>query len=254
MASRTSQRRQQLDRAGIAEHLGTSIASVNRWHLNRATSGFPEKASTDSDGRDWWWRDDIDTFHTAHLAARAAQFTRINRHGGPDDLLNGPQAAKILGYKDHRSLPVYLMEHPDQIDELPSGLKRRYWHRHTLWAWADARALRHSTGRPIGTGTGPHQDHPYASDPRLPAAIDLIAEAHAAGRSITGLGAKLARRLDISERTGQRLIAAAQDHDDERSIQGRDRPERGTPPGPQRPGSPGQPKQYGRFGPSTMTA
>ena len=209
MASRIRQRRRQLDRAGIAEHLGTSVASVNRWHLQRATSGFPTKADTDHDGRDWWWQDDIDAFLLAHLADRAAQYTPLDRHGDPGDLLNGPQAAKVLGYRDHRSLPVYLLEHADQIDAYPSGLKRRYWYRRTLWNWADKRTIRHSTGRPTGL-SGSRRPHPYAGDPRLQAAIDLIAEARATGHPITGLGAKLARSLGLSERTGQRLMRAAE--------------------------------------------
>jgi hypothetical protein len=209
MASRTRSRRRQLDRAGIAEHLGTSVASVNRWHLQRATNRFPAKADTDEDGRDWWWQDEIDAFRIDHLADRATQYTSVNRHGDPDDLLGGPQAAKVLGYKDHRSLPAYLLEHPDQIDEYPSGLKRRYWYRHTLWDWADDRAIRHSTGRPTGSRSESRQPHPYADDPRLQDAIDLIAETRTAGRPTTGLGAELARRLNISERTGQRLINAA---------------------------------------------
>ncbi len=209
MGSRTRHRRRQLDRAGIAERTSVSTATVDYWHLHRATTGFPVQADTDPDGRDWWWQADIDTFHAEHLAARAAKFTRVDRTGDPRDLLTAPQAAKVLGYKNHRSLPDELLHNPDQADELPSGRLRRFWYRQTVWAYADGRPLRHSTGRPVGTGTGARQPHPYADDPRLDTALALIAQAQTARASMAGLGAELARQLGVSERTGQRLIAAA---------------------------------------------
>ena len=54
MGARMRQRRRQLDRTGIAEHTGVSPATVDYWHLQRAKTGFPAKADTDTDGRDWW--------------------------------------------------------------------------------------------------------------------------------------------------------------------------------------------------------
>ncbi len=213
MASRTRRRRRQLDRAGIAAHTGASTATVDHWYRHRADTGFPDKADTDADGRDWWWHHDIETFHATHLAARAATFTRVDQRGAPDDLLTAPQAARVLGHKGHRSLPDELLEHPDRVEELPSGRLRRRWHRRSVWAYADSRPLRHSTGRPAGTGTGPRQPHPYTDDPRLCIALGLLAEAHAMGRGAAGLGAELARRLGIAERTGQRLISAARQID-----------------------------------------
>jgi hypothetical protein len=82
-----------------------------------------------------------------------------------------------------------------------------------VWDYADGRPLRHSTGRPVGSGTGPRVPHPYADDPRLDAAQTLITQARAAGTGTAGLGTKLARQLGIGERTGQRLIGAALHHD-----------------------------------------
>ncbi len=209
MGSRSRHRRVQVDRAGVAERTGVSTATVDYWHLQRTQTGFPVKADTDPDGRDWWWQADIDTFHAEHLAGRAAKFTRVDRSGGPRDLLTAPQAATVLGYKNHRSLPDELLHNPDQAEELPSGRLRRFWYRHTVWAYADGRPLRHSTGRPAGTSTGVRQPHPYADDPRLDAALALVEDADAAGTGRAGLGADLARQLGVGERTGQRLIAAA---------------------------------------------
>ena len=155
--------------------------------------------------------DDIDAFHVHHLAERAARFITVDRSGHPRDLLIAPQAAEVLSYCNDRSLPDELLHNPDQAEELPSGRLRRYWYRGTVWNYADGRPLRHSTGRPTGTGTGPRQPHPYADDPRLDAALTLVDKAQAAGHDAAGLGTQLARQLSIGERTGQRLIAAALD-------------------------------------------
>jgi hypothetical protein len=100
-----------------------------------------------------------------------------------------------------------LLDRPDRTEELPDGRIRRYWFQRTVWAVADARTGRQSTGRTPGT-TGPRKPHPYADDPRLPAAVDLLTEANSTGRDQRGLGMELARRLGIGERTAQRLLAA----------------------------------------------
>jgi hypothetical protein len=209
MGSRTRRGRRQLDRPGIAERFAVSTATVDYWHLRRDENGFPAKADTDAHGRDWWWQKEIDAFHAAHLAARAASFTAVDRTGDPRDLLTAPQAAGVLGYKNHRSLPDDLLDNPDQADELPSGRLRRRWYRQTVWDYADDRPLRHSTGRPVGAGTGPRMPHPYADDPRIDAAYALIEQARTTGAGTAGLGAQLARQLGVGERTGQRLISAA---------------------------------------------
>lgn len=222
MGARMRQRRRQLDRAGIAERIGVSPATVDYWHLQRGKTGFPIKADTDSDGRDWWWQADIDAFYARHLAERSAKLTQVDRSGHPRDLLTAPQAAQVLGYKNHRSMPDELLHNPDQAEDLPSGRLRRYWYRRTVWNYADGRPLRHSTGRPIGTGTGPLQPHPYADDPRLDMALALVDKAEKAGAATIGLGAQLAGQLGTTERTGQRLVAAAIElrsmHRDTRSV------------------------------------
>jgi hypothetical protein len=204
--------RRALDRAGVAAHLAVAYTTVNHWHRHRAHFGFP--AGFSHDGRQWFWLDDIDAFHVAHLAAKRAGLTKVDRCGNADDLVGSGTAAKILGYSSYRNLPDTLLDRPDRTEELPDGRTRRYWYRRTVWAVADARTGRQSTGRTPGT-TGAHKPHRYADDPRLPAAADLLALARAAGRDRRGLGVELAHRLGIGERTAQRLLTAAASVDSE---------------------------------------
>jgi hypothetical protein len=207
MARRIRNHRIQLDRAGISALTGASSATISHWQAHHPQ--FPAKAATDPGGRDWWWRTDIERFWRAHLAARTQAFTVVDRRGDPDDLLNAPQAAKVLGYRSHRNLPKVLLVQPDHIEPLPSGRLRRYWRRSTLWHFADGRPLRHSTGRPPGTLAHQRQPYPYADDPRLKVAIAMVIKAQNTGAATPGLGATLAARLGVSRRTGERLINAA---------------------------------------------
>jgi hypothetical protein len=207
VAQRSIDGRVALDRAGVAEHTGASRSTVNHWHRYRDRFGFPEAFA--HDGGEWFWLDDITAFHAAHLAAKKAVLTEIDRSGGPNDRVTSGGAAAILGYASHRNLPDELIDNPDFVEELPSGRIRRYWYRRTVWAHADARTGRQSTGRTPGTTNSVHKPHPYADDPRLHAAAELLAEAREAGRDRRGLGVELARRLGVPQRTAQRLLTVA---------------------------------------------
>ena len=212
MATRVIKGRAAVDRAGVAAHLGVAYTTVNHWHRYRAHFEFPEEFGFD--GGEWFWLDDIEAFHAAHLTAKRAVLTKVNRHGRPDDLVGSGAAAKILGYRSYRNLPDTLLDRPDRTEELPDGRIRRYWYRRTVWAVADARTGRQSTGRTPGT-TCARKPHRYADDPRLQAAADLLAQARAAGRDRRGLGVELAHRLGVGERTAQRLLTAAASADSE---------------------------------------
>ncbi|MFI6161631.1 hypothetical protein ACIA59_16995 [Micromonospora haikouensis] len=195
-----------LDRAGVAAQTGAAYSTVNHWHRHRARFGFPE--GFQHDGREWFWLDDIEAFHAAHQAAKRAELTRVDRRGDSDDLIGSGAAARVLGYGSYRNLPDTLYDHPDRVETLPDGRVRRLWFRRTVWAMADARTGRQSTGRTPGT-TGARKPHPYADDPRLSAATVLLAEADRTGHDRRGLGVALAQQLGITERTAQRLLAAA---------------------------------------------
>ncbi|GAB1644353.1 hypothetical protein KRMM14A1259_47760 [Krasilnikovia sp. MM14-A1259] len=207
MAQRSIDGRLAVDRAGVAGHTGASRKTVDHWHRHRGRFGFPE--GFPHEGRMWFWLDDIKAFHGAHLAAKKAALTEVDRSGRPNDRVTSGGAAAILGYASFRNLPDELLDHPDDQEILPDGRIRRYWYRRTVWAHADGRTGRQSTGRPVGATSGPRKPHPYADDPRLDAALDLIRQARAAGRSERGLGKTLAERLDIPERTAQRIIGVA---------------------------------------------
>ncbi|MEV7231234.1 hypothetical protein AB0M79_30085 [Polymorphospora sp. NPDC051019] len=205
MARRVIGGRTALNRAGVAAHTGAAYSTVNHWYRHRTRFGFPE--GFHHDGRDWFWLDDVETFHTEHQAAKRAELTKVHRRGKPDDLIGSGAAAKILGYRSYRNLPDTLLNHPDRVTKLPDNRTRRLWFRRTVWAVADARTGRQSTGRTPGT-TGARKPHPYADDSRLPAAIALLAEAARTGRDRRGLGVALAQQLGITQRTAQRLLAA----------------------------------------------
>lgn len=206
MARRMIGGRIALDRAGVAAHTGAAYSTVNHWHRHRARFDFPE--GFQHDGCEWFWLDDIEAFHAAHQTAKRAELTKVDRRGDSEDLIGSGTAARVLGYKSYRNLPDTLYDHPDRIESLPDGRVRRLWFRRTVWAVADARTGRQSTGRTPGT-TGARKPHPYADDPRLPAAIALLTEADHTGRDRRGLGVALAQQLGITQRTAQRLLAAA---------------------------------------------
>ncbi|OJF13139.1 hypothetical protein [Couchioplanes caeruleus] len=197
-----------LDRDGVAAHTGAARPTVNHWHLHRDRFGFPE-GFTHDDG-EWFWLDDIEAFHAAHQATKKAELTEVDRSGSPTELVTSGGAAAILRYRSYRNLPDELLDLADDTEELADGRVRRFWYRRTVWDYADGRTGRQSTGRTPGTTTGPRKPHPYADDPRLRAAADLLAEAREAGRGRRGLGVELARRLGIPQRTAQRLLTVAE--------------------------------------------
>jgi hypothetical protein len=115
-----------------------------------------------------------------------------------------------LRYGSYRNLPDELRDRPDDVEILSDGRLRRRWYRRTVWAIADARTGRQSTGRTPGTTTGARKPHPYADDPRLQAAAELLDEAREAGRDRRGLGVELSRRLGTPQRTAQRLLTTVE--------------------------------------------
>jgi hypothetical protein len=212
VARRTFGARVALDRHGVAVHTGAARRTVNHWHRHRERTGFPD-AFTDEAGGEWFWLDQVDAFHTAHQRSKLAVLTTVDRSGDPNELVGSGEAAKIMRYGSYRNLPDELRDRPDDVEILSDGRLRRRWYRRTVWAIAAARTGRQSTGRTPGTTTGPLKPHPYADDPRLQVAVELLAEARQDGRDRRGLGVELARRLDVAQRTAQRLLTVAEGRD-----------------------------------------
>lgn len=92
VARRIIDGRTALDRAGVAAHTGAAYTTVNHWHRHRARFGFPHGFT--HDGKEWYWLDDIEAFHTAHLAAKRAELTKVDRRGDPEDLIGSGAAAR----------------------------------------------------------------------------------------------------------------------------------------------------------------
>lgn len=82
-------------------HTGAARSTVNHWHQHRDRFGFPN-AFVD-DGQEWFWRDDVEVFHAAHLTNKKAVLTKVDRSGSPNELITSSGAAEILGYSSYRT-------------------------------------------------------------------------------------------------------------------------------------------------------
>src|SRR4051794_14484262 len=128
MARRRFGRRVALDRDGVAVHTGAARSTVNHWHLHREATGFPD-GFTDDCGHEWFWLEQVTTFHTAHRAAKLAELTQVDRDGDPDELVGSGEAARIMRYSSYRNLPDELRDRPDDVEMLSDGRLRRRWYR-----------------------------------------------------------------------------------------------------------------------------
>jgi len=72
---------------------------------------------------------------------------RVDRTGDPDELVQAPEAARVLGYADYRRLQnsaewATLLDRVDQEEPGTGDRTARSWRRRTLWAVADQRPAR----------------------------------------------------------------------------------------------------------------
>ena len=139
-----------IDRIGLAERWGVSLATLDM----RLAHGHPVEAiagaSADQRKKWWWWLDQADAWMQSFEDRKRAALTRVDRTGDPDDLLTSAQAAQVLGYRSADSLQPGFLKLADEVEELPSGRKRRRWRRATVWAYADNRTGKGGTGAPRG--------------------------------------------------------------------------------------------------------
>lgn len=165
MSTRTLHGRAVVDRAEAAAMLGISLSHLARLYRERSTTGFPERADGTS-----WYAEDIAAYELPRERARRDAGAAVDRTGDPDELVDTPTVAKILGYRDRTSLTgqnriwSLLLQRVDDESLTASGRKRRRWKRRTVWEIADSRTGKGAahTGRPAGT---PHGHPDRSGDP-----------------------------------------------------------------------------------------
>lgn len=140
-----------IDRAGLAQRWGVSLATLDLRIADDQPPATIEEAATNRRQKWWWWLDEADDWMRGFDERKRAALTIVDRSGDPDELVTAPIAARVIGYTSHRGLPPDLLSLADEVAELPSGRKRRYWKRRTLWAYADNRTGKGGTGPPRGS-------------------------------------------------------------------------------------------------------
>lgn len=198
--------RRLITRADMARISGASMPTLHRWYAERARNHHPEPVETDGKRLlfdETQWRQ----WHAAHLAAKKASLTTVDRTGDPNELIDVTEFARVLGYSGNdpgatirayvRNNPGYLPD-PDHSEETSAGRIRRYWYRRNAWKFADSRDKR-GGARPVSE----HRPTHYATHPHMDAVRAALAKPNPPTAS------ELARRLGINERTAQRLVKAA---------------------------------------------
>ena len=142
--------RRAIDRAGLAQRWGISIATLDLRIASDQPPATIDEAITDRRKKWWWWIDDADRWMQGFEDRKRAALTHVDRSGDPSDLLNPAEAARVLGYRNADSLQPEFLELADQAEELQGGRKRRRWYRSTVWAYADNRPGKGGTGAPAG--------------------------------------------------------------------------------------------------------
>lgn len=157
-----------IDRAGLAQRWGVSLGTLDL----RIASGDPpapiEEAAANRRQKWWWPLEEADRWMKGFEDRKRAALTHVDRSGDMDELLSPSEAARVLGYQRSGSLKPDFLDLADQVEELPSGRKRRRWRRATVWAYADSRTGKAGTGAPRGNvnRSGPaRREIDYRGDP-----------------------------------------------------------------------------------------
>jgi hypothetical protein len=196
-----------ISRADMAAAYGVSRQSVYLWHRDRAATGHPEPAGQ-AGGTTYWYEDEWTAWYQSHQQGKREGLTRVDREGDPDDLVDAAEAARIMGYSGraviHGNVRLGYFPPPDSHRPATRGRPQPLWRRSTVWAAADARTGA-GGGAPPGTPGAPAKPHPYAGDPRLAAAMQLLRSG--TSPSTTALAAE----WGVSQRTAERIVRTARD-------------------------------------------
>jgi hypothetical protein len=195
-----------ISRADMAAR-GVPKTTVNGWYRERTRTGHPEKAGRI--GRtDYWYEDEWTAWHEGHLRGKVESLTQVDREGGPDDLVNATEAARMLRYASrhviHSSRRLGYFPEPDAYGTTSKGRTAPLWKRSTVWAAADNRKGMGGGHKP-GTPGAPAKAHPYAGDDRLARAL---ADLQSGGQPSA---AHLAAEWGTSRRTAERIIKTARE-------------------------------------------
>jgi len=181
---------------------GVPPSTASTWYRDRAKTGHPEKAGRI--GRtNYWYADEWSAWHQAHQRGKTESLTQVDRSGGPDELVDAAEAARMLRYSGrdviHGNRRLGYFPEPDAHAPARQGRPTPLWKRSTVWAAADRRPGQ-GGGRKPGV---PAKPHPYASDERLDRALaDLRAGARPSAVA-------LAAEWSVSRSTAERIIRAA---------------------------------------------
>ena len=181
---------------------GVPPSTASTWYRDRAKTGHPEKAGRI--GRtNYWYADEWSAWHQAHQRGKTESLTQVDRSGGPDELVDAAEAARMLRYSGrdviHGNRRLGYFPEPDAHAPARQGHPTPLWKRSTVWAAADRRPGQ-GGGRKPGV---PAKPHPYASDERLDRALaDLRAGARPSAVA-------LAAEWSVSRSTAERIIRAA---------------------------------------------
>jgi len=184
---------------------GVPRSTVDGWYRDRARTGHPEKVGRI--GRtDYWYEDEWTAWHEAYKRGKVESLTQVDRSGGPDDLVDAAEAARMLRYTRrnviHANRRLGYFPEPDAYGTTSRGRPAPLWKRSTVWAVADRRQGVGGGHKP-GTPGAPAKPHPYAGDERL---ARVLAEFRDGNHPSS---AELAAEWNVSQRTAERIIHAA---------------------------------------------
>ncbi|MEU7230018.1 hypothetical protein [Streptomyces chrestomyceticus] len=163
-------------RAELAARHSLSPNTLSRYWAARDTNGHPPAVRIERTLH--WPSREFDQW-LGGLQAEGAATTQPTPK--PEGMGGPAEFARICGHSTTHTVmdwvhnPPQGFPAPDHWHELPSGRKRPYWQPERMTAWAE-----HGRG-PRGQGKGNpgrprSQPHPYAGDPRLALARQVLAE------------------------------------------------------------------------------
>lgn len=187
---------------------GIGRSTLDAQYADRAHTGHPQKAGRI--GRtDYWYDEEWTAWFQRYRQQRRATLTDVERSGNPADLVDAKEAARMLHYSCGNVITTNLRTGdfvaPDSWQDLPNGMRSPRWKRATIWAFADARPG-HGAPR-TGTRRSRAAQPPraaYATDERVRALRQRLS----AGELLRAPA--VAAAFDVSMRTAQRLLRAAQ--------------------------------------------